>query len=648
MHRSAGLWILLVVMLSAVTAYAQPARQPNATDISGEWRLESDEDPGALGQSGQPPLGDYLGIPFNAAGRMRAETSAESIWETPEYSCRPHSAPHQWRGLGGVRILKEQDPLTREIKAYHIQFMRSMDWPVYMDGRPHPPGYAPHLWNGFSTGEWIGNTLKITTTHLKDGYIRRGGPQTSDLYSQTDYLTRHGDILTIVTVTDDPVYLDEPFVQSTTYVADLVGTTVTEVCNGSSSENGGTDRHYVPHFLPGQNTALTEWLKKENWVPVEPTHGGVKTIYPEYKAALAAAKTDSLVVPSSKSAVSPDKNRADQSPQDGEVHILPVQDNIYMLVADGTNITASVGPQGVLLVNTGSAKMTEKLQAAVNQLATFLAAGKTNKCNGVDCPGTWGWASPFMNTVISSPDPPKPLRYIINTSAAGDNVGGNEKLAVSGFFPRVGLGGATGVGRTATIIAHENVLNRMSAPAGKPAPTPEKAWPTDTYFEEFFKLAEYFNGEAVIVYHEPAATTDGDSIVFFRHSEVISAGDIYSSVRYPVIDVDKGGSIQGVIKGLNHILDLAVAEYRGQGGTWVIPSHGRLSDTADVASYRNMLTMIRDRVQDSINKGMTLEQVKASKPTLDFDGRYGSSTGPWTTSMFIEAVYKSLREAQAR
>jgi glyoxylase-like metal-dependent hydrolase (beta-lactamase superfamily II) len=645
MHRSAGLWILLGVMFSAVTAYAQPARQPNPTDISGEWRLESDEDPGALGQLGQPPLGDYLGIPFNAAGRMRAETSAESLWETPEYSCRPHSAPHQWRGLGGVRILKEQDPLTREIKAYHIQFMRSMDWPVYMDGRPHPPGYAPHLWNGFSTGEWIGNTLKITTTHLKDGYIRRGGPQTSDLYTQTDYLTRHGDILTIVTVTDDPVYLDEPFVQSTTYVADLTGTTVTEVCNGSSSENGGTDRHYVPHFLPGQNTALTEWLKNENWVPVEPTRGGVKTIYPEYKATLTAnAKTDGLVVPSSKSAVSADKNRADQSPQDGEVHILPVQDNIYMLVADGTNVTVSAGPQGVLLVNTGSAKMTEKLQAAVNQLASSLAAGKTNKCNGVDCPGTWGWSSPFMNTVISSPDPPKPLRYIVNTSAAADNTGGNEKFAVSGFFPRVGLGGATGVGRTATIIAHENVLSRMSAPAGKPAPTPEKAWPTDTYFDEFYKLPEYFNGEAVIVYHESAANSDGDSIVFFRHSEVISAGDIFSTVRYPVIDIDKGGSIQGVINGLNHILDLAVAEYRGQGGTWVIPSHGRLSDTADVASYRNMLTMIRDRVRDSINKGMTLEQVKASKPTLDFDGRYGSDSGSWTTSMFIEAVYKSLKE----
>ncbi|HLH30551.1 MAG TPA: hypothetical protein VKY31_05075 [Terriglobia bacterium] len=647
MFRSVFPLILIAIILSAVGAQAQPARQPNPPDISGEWRLESDEDPGALGQLGQPPLGDYLGIPFNAAGRMRAETSAESIWETPEYQCRPHSAPHQWRGLGGVRILKEQDPLSRDIKAYHIQFMRSEDWPVYMDGRPHPPGYAPHLWNGFSTGEWIGNTLKITTTHLKDGYIRRGGPQTTDVYTQTDYLTRHGDILTIITVTDDPIYLDEPFVQSTTYVYDLTGTTVTEVCNGSSSgENGGTDRHHVPHFLPGQNTALTEWLKNEPWVPVEPTHGGAKTIYPEYKATLnGAVKADALAVPSSRTAVSPDKNIADQSPRDGEVHILPVQNNIYMLVADGTNVTASVGPQGVMLVNTGSAKMTDRLQAAVNQLAHAVAAPGTNKCNGVDCPGTWGWASPFMNTIISSPDPPKPLRYIINTSDAEENIGGNEKFAMSGFYPRAaGLGSATGVGRTATIIAHENVLNRMSAPAGKQAATPEKAWPTDTYFDEFYKLPEYFNGEAVIVYHEPAANTDGDSIVFFRHSEVISAGNIFSTVNYPLIDLQKGGSIQGVINGLNHILDLAVAEYRGQGGTWVIPSHGRLSDTADVASYRNMLTMIRDRVQDSINKGMTLEQVKAARPTMDFDGRYGSNTGTWTTSMFVEAVYRSLKE----
>jgi hypothetical protein len=168
-----------------------------------------------------------------------------------------------------------------------------------MDGRPHPPEYAPHSWTGFSTGEWVGNTLKVTTTHLKDGYLRRGGPQTSDMFTQTDYITRHGEILTIITVTDDPIYMDEPYVQSTTYVIDPVGTTATETCNASAfAENGGTDRHHVPHFLPGQNTALTEWLKNEDWVPVAPTRGGVKTLYPEYRSTLSAPATaNNLTVP---------------------------------------------------------------------------------------------------------------------------------------------------------------------------------------------------------------------------------------------------------------------------------------------------------------------------------------------------------------
>jgi cyclase len=196
----------------------------------------------------------------------------------------------------------------------------------------------------------------------------------------------------------------------------------------------------------------------------------------------------------------------------------------------------------------------------------------------------------------------------------------------------------------APVIAHENVLTRMSAPAGKQAPTPQAAWPTVSYFDDFLKLPAYFNGDPVIVYHAPAANTDGDSIVFFRRSDVISAGDLFSTVSYPVIDVAKGGSIEGVIRGLNNILDLAFAEYRSQGGTWIVPSHGRLSDTADVASYRNMVVMIRDRVQDLIDKGMTLPQVKAARPSMDFDGRYGSTTGAWTTDMFIEAVYRSLQE----
>jgi glyoxylase-like metal-dependent hydrolase (beta-lactamase superfamily II) len=640
-----GAVAILWAWASAGPLIAQPPRPLIPPDIAGEWNLTNNEED----TTAQPPLGDYLGIPFNAAGRMRADTTAESIWGTPEYQCRPHSAPHQWRGLGGARILKEQDPLTREVRAYHIQFMRSLDWPVFMDGRPHPPAWAPHSWTGFSTGQWVGNTLKITTTHLKDGYLKRGGPQTSDLFTMTDYLTRHDEILTIVTVVDDPVYQDEPYVESTTYTIDLTSNVAMETCNGSSfAENGGTDRHHVPHFLPGQNTALTEWLKKDNWIPVEPTRGGVKTIYPEYRAVLARPDAAAaLKVPASRSNVSIEKSIADQSPRDGQVHVLPVQGNVFMLVADGTNIAASLGADGVLLVNTGAAAMTDKVLTAVSQLAnSTVTPPGPNTCFGANCPNAWGWASPYMNSIISSPAPPKPVRYIVNTSAAPEHVGGNEKIAMSGFFPRGGGFGAAvaNVGRNAAIVAHENVLNRMSAADGKGPAAPAAAQPTDTYFDEFHKLPEYFNGEAVILYHAPAANTDGDSFVFFRHSEVISAGDLMSTISYPRIDVAGGGSIDGVIGGLNHILDLAVAEYRGQGGTWIVPGRGRLSDTADVASYRNMLTIIRDRVKDSIRKRMTLAQVQASKPTMDFDGRFGSTTGSWTTTMFVEAVYTSLQE----
>ena len=644
----AALVVGLAVLVDS-PALTQPARPQTPPDISGEWRLENHEDPGQLGALGQPPLGDYLGIPFNEAGRQRADTTPESIWGTPEYQCRPHSAPHQWRGLGGARILKEQDPLTREVSVYHIQFMRSLDRPIFMDGRPHPPAYAPHTWTGFSTGEWVGNTLKVTTTHLKDGYLRRGGPQTSDMYTMTEFLTRHDDILTIVTVVDDPVYQDEPYVQSTTYVYEPTATVNYEVCNASAfAENGGTDRHWVPHFLPGQNSALTEWLAAENWIPEAATRGGVKTLYPEYRSTLGGgASPATLDVPASRSSVALERRRAEQSPKDGAVHVLPVQGNVFMLVADGVNVTASVGPEGVALVNTGAAPMSEKILAAVGQLAnTVVAPPASNRCMGVHCPGAWGWSSPYINAVIASPASPKPLRYIINTSATPEHTGGNAAIAAAGFFPRGGGFGAAvaNAGQRASVVAHENVLTRMSTPAGTTPPLPEAAWPTDTYFDEFHKLPAYFNGEAVIVYHAPAANTDGDSFVFFRHSEVISAGNLFSTVSYPVIDVANGGSIDGVIAGLNQILDLAVAEYRAQGGTWIIPGRGRLGDTADVASYRNMLTMIRDRVQDLIDKGRTLDQVRAARPTMDFDGRYGAASGAWTTDMFVEAVYRSLKE----
>jgi cyclase len=639
--RVAGLLLAVAVAtLAGDRPSAQGARPP---DIAGEWRVDNAEDPG------QPPFANYLGIAFNEAGRLRADTTPESIWGTPEYQCRPHSAPHVWRGVGGARILKEQDPLTREVRAYHIQYMRSLDRPIYMDGRPHPPAWAPHSWSGFSTGEWLGHTLKVTTTHLKDGYLKRGGPQTSDMYAMTEFITRHDDILTVVVVVDDPIYLDEPYVLSITSSYDPMGGPSMENCTGSAfAENGGTDRHWVPHFLPGQNSGIGEFIKEQTWIPFDPIRGGVKTLYPEYKAVMAgAAKVDALTVPSSRSANDVAKRIADQSPKDGQVHVMPVQGNIYMLVADGTNITASVGKDGIAVVNTGSAQMSEKILAALHQLAEDVVARPgPNNCFGAHCAGAVGWSSPFFNSIVASPAPAKSMRYVFNTSLTPETTGGNEKLATSGVVRRAGgfgFGGAVpDLGAKASIVSHQNVLNRMSDPDGKPAP--EAAWPTETFFDEFHKLSEYVNGEAVILYHAPEATTDGDSLVFFRHSEVISAGNLFSTVSYPQIDVDRGGSIQGVIGGLNQILDIAVAEYRSQGGTWVIPGRGRLSDTADVASYRNMLVMVRDRVRDLMKKGMTLQQVKAARPTLDFDGRYGSTTGAWTTDMFIEAVYKSLQE----
>jgi len=193
------------------------------------------------------------------------------------------------------------------------------------------------------------------------------------------------------------------------------------------------------------------------------------------------------------------------------------------------------------------------------------------------------------------------------------------------------------------VIAHEKVLTRMSAPTGQVAAAPEKAWPNETYHVDYKKLAaEYRGGEQIELIFMPAAHSDGDSIVWFRHADVIATGDIFMESSYPIIEVANGGTINGVIDALNKILDLAFADFRSEGGTMIVPGHGRLCDMADVAYYRDMLTIIRDLVQDMIRKGMTLEQVKTAKLTFPWDGRYGSTSGPWTTDMFVEAVYRTL------
>ncbi|HEX3838175.1 MAG TPA: MBL fold metallo-hydrolase [Steroidobacteraceae bacterium] len=298
---------------------------------------------------------------------------------------------------------------------------------------------------------------------------------------------------------------------------------------------------------------------------------------------------------------------ANPEPAPAEVHILPVQGNISMLVGAGGNITVQTGSDGVLLVDTGLAPMSAKVLAAVRSLSD------------------------------------KPIHYIINTHVHPDHVGGNEVIAKAGTTIAGGnvVGDiGTSASNQATIIAFQTVLDRMSASGPGLTAAPEGALPTDTYTTAQRNI--YFNDEGVELIHVPAAHTDGDTMVFFRRSDVISTGDIFVTNGYPIVDLERGGNIQGVIAGLNRIIALAIPADEQEGGTLIIPGHGRLCDVADVVFYQEMVTIIRDRIQDLIKKGKTLEQVKAARPTRDYDPRYGSSSGFWTTDKFVTAVYQSL------
>jgi glyoxylase-like metal-dependent hydrolase (beta-lactamase superfamily II) len=300
------------------------------------------------------------------------------------------------------------------------------------------------------------------------------------------------------------------------------------------------------------------------------------------------------------------------------------------------------------MVDSGSADMSDQVLTAIRAVQQWVEA----KTAATTPPVLFG--AETRNSIVEArraDAPPKPIRYIVATSIAPDHIGGNAKLSSAGrtFTGGNVAGQLADATQGAAILGHENLQNRMAnPPAGQPA-FPTRAVPTDTYPTDSMKLSNFFNGEGIVLMHQPVAFTDGDTMVYFRGSDVIAAGEVFRTTTYPVIDAAKGGTINGVIEGLNHIIDLAVPEFRSEGGTLVIPAYGRISDIADVAYYRDMTTILRDRIQDMVKKGMTLEQVKAARPTADYDGRYGAATGQWTTDMFIEAVYKTLpREAASR
>lgn len=289
-----------------------------------------------------------------------------------------------------------------------------------------------------------------------------------------------------------------------------------------------------------------------------------------------------------------------------EIEVLHVQGNVYMLVGAGGNMTVQTGEDGVLVVDTMFAELSDKVIAAIREISD------------------------------------EPIRYVVNTHVHPDHIGGNDAISSSG--DRI-IGGNfsrdLNLEDAAPVIAHQNVLTDLST---RDNAAPFELWPTSTYIS--FAKDVFFNGEPVRIMHQPNAHTDGDSIVFFRHSDVISTGDIFNTHMYPYIDVERGGSLAGIIASLNRIIDLTIPANAQEGGTMIIPGHGRITDEFEIVEYRDMLTIIRDRMLDLIGKGMSLREIKEVRPTRGYDARWDANTDFWTTEQFVETIYRELSDME--
>ncbi|MBV9743617.1 MAG: MBL fold metallo-hydrolase [Acidobacteriia bacterium] len=586
-----SLWKLAVVLAAGLACGGLSAQ----ILLDGEWSPRYHEDqperiPG-------PDLVDYLGLPINDAARLRAESWNASRLTLPEEQCRVHVSPYIYRGPLDLRIWQEKDPDTQQVIAIKNYISTwSQFRTIWMDGRPHPPDYAPHTWMGFSTGKWEGDVLTVKTTHIKTGWVRRNGVVMSDQATMTEHFIRHGDYLTHMTILSDPAYLTEPVIKTEDFVLNLHASDASWVYHCRSAEEiVNRPKDEIPNYLPGANPFIEEFAERFG-VPENAALGGPETMYPEFRKEMKKSAHP----------VSPDRvlPRPAAPP---EIQVQKVQGNVFLLVGDGANLLAQVGEQGVLLVDTGREELSAKMLAAVRKLSE------------------------------------KPIRWVLNTGSDADHVGGNEAVAnVAGSSRHVELVNTpfSSAVNTVEIVASDPVLGRMSAAEGARPAYRVEAWPTETFLGERDEV--FFNGEAAEMWHTPTAHSDGDSIVFFRRSDVIATGDLFDTDRYPVIDLARGGSLQGIINGLNRVIDLAIPAYSEEGGTMIVPGHGRICDEIDVVEYRDMLTIIRDRLLAMIKKGMTLDQIRAARPTMDYDPLYGTSKGSWTNDMFVEAAYKSL------
>jgi glyoxylase-like metal-dependent hydrolase (beta-lactamase superfamily II) len=382
-------------------------------------------------------------------------------------------------------------------------------------------------------------------------------------------------------IATDPVYLSEPYVNSEEFVMMERGNQ-NWLYNCEYAMEVPTDKNKVPHFLPGKNPFMKDFANKFG-LPFDAIWSGAESTYPEYLSKIASGNYSKSASPAAPASNARPRPAAPDSTA-GDVKVFHVQGNVYMLVGAGANVAVQIGDEGVVVVDPGAAASRDKVLAAIRQLST------------------------------------KTIRWIINTSADVDHTGGNATISQAGM---------TVNGNPAAIVANEKALAHMSD-AGRPS----QEWPLNTFFEP--QRDFYFNGEAIFVYHIPGGHTDGDVMVYFRGSDVIVSGDLFLTTTYPVIDAKTGGGVNGFIEGLNKMLDIAVPKYLQDGGTYVIPGHGRVSDEADVLEFRDMIVIIRDRIADMVKRGMTLDQIKAAKPSLDYDGRYGDPAA------FIDAVYRDV------